>query len=309
MAAGERRLGGLLAEALSDVPELAETAGLAVRGVYEQLAERNGDEAAARAFFAPDATPEDPVAELEGLLDEPPGPEALDGLMRALLYAAYAGPGLPRQVEEALTGGARFPADSAYRAVHDSRGFRRVGGERGPALRLLRMFAALGLPSTELPVFRAAVAAWTIPYDLQSLHEVLRASHLIGMGAADERGAATRDGAALHTWTVRRFTESGLLPREDDGSELAALTPPHQALYQERMTFPFELTGTMDVPDALVTMADAALAGALPSRPAPGSRSWPNGWSGTATGAPRRSGGSPRGTSRPCTSTARTTIG
>ncbi|WP_202541861.1 hypothetical protein [Streptomyces sp. SID3915] len=257
-----------LAEALSDAPELAETAGLAVRGVYERLAERNGDERAARAFFAPDATPGDPVAELERLLDEPPGPEALDGLMRALVYAAYAGPGLPRPVEEALAeGGARFAADSAYRAVHDSRGFRRVGGERGPALRLLRMFAALGLPATLLPEFRAAVVAWTIPYDLQSLHEVLRASHLIGMGTEDERAAATRDGAALHTWTVRRFTESGLLPLDDDGGAPAALTPPHQAFYQERMTFPFELTGTMDVPDALVTMAGAALDGTLPPRP------------------------------------------
>ncbi|MFE1458931.1 lonely Cys domain-containing protein [Streptomyces sp. NPDC058735] len=259
-----------LAEALSDVPELAETAGLALRGVYQRLAERNGDEAAGRAFFAPDAPPEDPLAELESLLHEPPGPEALDGRMRALVYAAYARPGLPRQVEEALsTNGARFTADSSRRTVHDSRGFRRVGGERDPALRLLRMFAELGLPSTELPVFRAAVAAWTISYDLQSLHEVLRASHLIGMGAADERAAATRDGAALHTWTVRRFTESGLLPREEDGRELAALTPPHQALYQERMSFPFERTGTMDVPDALVTMVDTALAGALPARLSP----------------------------------------
>ncbi|WP_234313532.1 lonely Cys domain-containing protein [Streptomyces globisporus] len=259
-----------LAEALSEVPRLAEAAGLAVRGLYGQLALRNGEERAARAFFAPDETPDDPAAELERLLEEPSGPEALDGLMRAFVYAAYAAPGLPTPVHEALTeGGGRFGGDSAYRAVHDSRGFRRVGGERGPALHLLRVFAALGLPSELLTPFRAAVAAWTIPYDLQSLHEVLRASHLIGMGAADERGAATRDGAALHIWTVDAFTESGLLPREDDGKAPAALVPPHRALYQDRMYFPFELTGTMDVPDALVTMADAALAGALPSRPTP----------------------------------------
>ncbi|WP_307825443.1 lonely Cys domain-containing protein, partial [Streptomyces sp. MBT55] len=259
-----------LAEALSEVPRLAEAAGLAVRGLYGQLALRNGEERAARAFFDPDETPDDPAAELERLLDEPPGPEALDGLMRAFVYASYAGPGLPTPVHEALTeGGGRFGGDSAYRAVHDSRGFRRVGGERGPALHLLRVAAALGLPSELLPPFRAAVAAWTIPYDLQSLHEVLRASHLIGMGTSDERGAAARDGAALHTWTVDAFTADGLLPREDVGRAPAALVPPHQALYQDRMSFPFELTGTMDVPDALVTMADAALAGALPSLPTP----------------------------------------
>lgn len=38
-------------------------------------------------------------------------------------------------------------------------------------------------------------------------------------------------------------------------------------MYQQRMSFPFEVTGTMDVPDALVAMADAALDGALPPRP------------------------------------------
>lgn len=241
-----------------------------MRGLYGQLALRNGEERAAHAFFDPEETPDDPAAELERLLDEPPGPEALDGLMRAFVYASYAGPGLPTPVHEALTeGGGRFGGDSAYRAVHDSRGFRRVGGERGPALHLLRVAAALGLPAELLAPFRAAVAAWTIPYDLQSLHEVLRASHLIGMGAAAERGAAARDGAALHTWTVGAFTADGLLAREDDGRAPAALVPPHQALYQDRMSFPYELTGTMDVPDALVTMADAALAGALPSRPTP----------------------------------------
>ncbi|MFJ4896073.1 hypothetical protein ACIP5U_39850 [Streptomyces sp. NPDC088788] len=257
-----------LAEALSETPELPESVGLAVRGLYEQLAVRNGHERAACAFFAPDEAPEDPTAELKRLLDQPPGAQALDGLMRAFVYAAYARPGLPVHVQEAFTGGAgRAGVDSAYRAVHDGRGFRRVGGERGPALHLLRLFVALGLPSSVLPSFRAAVVAWTIPYDLHSLQEVLRASHLIGMGTAEEREAVTRDAAALHTWTVAEFTESGLLPRVDD-RVLATLIPPHQTLYQDRMSFPLELTGTMDVPDALVAMVDAALAGALPSLPA-----------------------------------------
>ncbi|WP_234314857.1 lonely Cys domain-containing protein [Streptomyces sp. NRRL F-5135] len=252
-----------LAEALSYAPEPTEAVGQVVRGVYEQLAERNGEERAVRAFFDPDAMPDDPAAELAELLDATPGPEALDGLMRALLRAAYAGPGLPPQAEEAL-GGGRFDADSAYRAVFDSRGLRRVGGERGPALRLLRMAAALELPATLLPLFRAALVTWLVPYDLQSLHEILRASHLIGMGTADERAAATRDGASLHAWAVRHFIESGLISPETNRDTLDALLPPHQDLYQQRMTFPFELTGTMDVPDALVTMADAVLSGELP---------------------------------------------
>ncbi|MGW4240828.1 lonely Cys domain-containing protein [Streptomyces sp. NPDC004749] len=253
-----------LAEALSYAPEPTEAVGLVVRGVYEQLAERNGEERAVRAFFDPDAMPDDPAAALAELLDATPGPEALDGLMRALLRAAYAGPGLPPRAEEALSGDERVDADSAYRAVFDSRGFRRVGGERGPALRLLRMAAALGLPATSLPQFRAALVTWLVPYDLQSLHEILRASHLIGMGAADERAAVTRDGASMHAWAVRHFIESGLISPETDRDTLDALLPPHQDLYQQRMTFPFELTGTMDVPDALVTMADAVLNGELP---------------------------------------------
>ncbi|WP_234340878.1 lonely Cys domain-containing protein [Streptomyces sp. NRRL F-5630] len=254
-----------LAEALSYAPEPTEAVALVARGVYEQLAGRNGEERAVRAFFDPDAMPEDPAAAWAELLDAPPGPEALDGLMRALVRAAYAGPGLPRRIEEALSGDERVDADSAYRAVFDSRGFRRVGGERGPALRLLRMAAALGLPATSLPLFRAALVTWLIPYDLQSLSEILRASHLIGMGAADERAAVTRDGASLHAWTVRHFLESGLISPEIDRDTLDALLPPHQDLYQQRMTFPFELTGTMAVPDALVKMADAVLSGEVPS--------------------------------------------
>ncbi|WP_435193301.1 lonely Cys domain-containing protein [Streptomyces sp. NRRL F-5630] len=254
-----------LAEALSYAPEPTEAVALVARGVYEQLAGRNGEERAVRAFFDPDAMPEDPAAAWAELLDAPPEPEALDGLMRALVRAAYAGPGLPRPIEEALSGGERADADSAYRAVFDSRGFRRVGGERGPALRLLRMAAALGLPATSLPLFRAALVTWLIPYDLQSLSEILRASHLIGMGAADERAAVTRDGASLHAWTVRHFLESGLISPEIDRDTLDALLPPHQDLYQQRMTFPFELTGTMNVPDALVKMADAVLSGEVPS--------------------------------------------
>ncbi|MDW6059161.1 hypothetical protein SAZ11_15435 [Streptomyces sp. FXJ1.4098] len=257
-----------LAEALSDNPELAEVVGLAVRGVFEKLAGSNGEERALRAFFAPDAMPEDPAAELERLLGAPPGPEALDGLMRALLHAAYAGPGMPSQVERALAalgrGSRLHPADSAYRAVHDSRGFRRVGGERGPALRLLRMFAALGLPPSTLPVFRTALTAWMIPADLQSLHEILRASHLIGMGDPDERAATGRDGAGLHNWARDHIAEGGLLRLAPADRRLSALIPPHQAVYEGRMTFPAVLTNTVDVPDALVTMVDAALAGTLP---------------------------------------------
>ncbi|MGN5635892.1 hypothetical protein [Streptomyces sp. AC154] len=260
-----------LAEALSEAPELAEAVGDVVRELYAALAEQHGEEAAQRAFFAPDQAPQDPAAELEQLLGTPAGPEALDGLMRVLLRAAYAGRELPRQVEEALAGAGggfgRFMSESAYRAVFDSRGLRRVGGERGPALRLLRMAAALDLPPTVLPAFRAALAAWMIPGDLQSLHEVLRASHLIGMGAADERAAATRDGASLHTWAVGHFLGSGLLPAGPDSGALDALAPPHQVMYQQRMSFPFEVTGTMDVPDALVAMADAALDDTLPPRP------------------------------------------
>ncbi|MGW1507429.1 hypothetical protein ACWCQW_55460 [Streptomyces mirabilis] len=258
-----------LAGALSGVPELTEVAGLAVRGLHEALAARNGEERAWRAFFARDAMPEDPAAELERLLALPPGPDTLDRLMTVFTHAAYAGPGLPSEVGTALarrpdgTRG-RYAPGSAYRAVHDSRGFRRVGGERGPALRLLRMFAALGLPPSMLPVFRTALTAWMIPADLQSLHEILRASHLIGMGDPDERAATRRDAAGLHNWARDHIAGGGLLRLDPADRRLSALIPPHQAVYGDRMTFPAELTVTVDVPDALVSMVGFALAGTLP---------------------------------------------
>ncbi|MEK8143026.1 hypothetical protein NKH18_15115 [Streptomyces sp. M10(2022)] len=126
--------------------------------------------------------------------------------MTALTYAAYAGPGLPGELAKTLSHPvgrrSRYVPGSAYRAVHDSRGFRRVGGEDGPALRLLRTYAALGASPAQLLTFRGALIAWTVPADLQSLHEILRASHLLGIGNAQERGAVLRDGAGLHNWVA-----------------------------------------------------------------------------------------------------------
>ncbi|MDW4908109.1 hypothetical protein RB628_22865 [Streptomyces sp. ADMS] len=258
-----------LADALSGVPELTQVAKQAVRELHKALAARNGEERTPRAFFAWDAMPEDPRAELERLLALPSGPETLDRLMTVFTHAAYAGPGLPSEVGTALfrrpdgTRG-RYSPDSAYRAVHDSRGFRRVGGERGPALRLLRMFAALGLPPSTLPVFRTALTAWMIPADLQSLHEILCASHLIGMGDPDERAATGRDAAGLHNWARDHIAEGGLLRLAPADRRLPALIPPHQAWYDAMMTFPAALTDTVDVPGDLVAMVDAALAGTLP---------------------------------------------
>ena len=86
---------------------------------------------------------------------------ALDALMTAFTYASYAGPGLPRGTAEALSRPAgrrgRYAPGSAYRSVHDSRGMRRVGGEHGPALRLLQTYAALGAPAGSLLALRDAL--------------------------------------------------------------------------------------------------------------------------------------------------------
>lgn len=191
---------------------LGRTAGLtesvrdAVRRMHGELAGRHGEAAALRAFSAPDAVAGNPAAELERLLALPPGPLAVDELMSALTYASYAGPGLPREVAEALSRPAgrreRFAPGSAYRAVHDSRGLRRVGGDRGPALRLLRTYAALGASPAQLHAFRDAVIAWAVPADLQSLPEILSASHGLGLGTDEERDLALRDGAGLHNWAA-----------------------------------------------------------------------------------------------------------
>ncbi|MDW6059164.1 hypothetical protein SAZ11_15450 [Streptomyces sp. FXJ1.4098] len=259
-----------LAGVVSGVGAITESARDATFRMYERLAARHGEAAAARAFFPHDAVPADPAAALERLRTLPPGPLTLDELMTALTHAAYAGPGLPSELAEVLSRPvgrrARYAPGSAYRAVHDSRGFRRVGGERGPALRLLGAYAALGASRAELLAFRSVLMAWMIPADLQSLHEIFRASHLIGMGDAEERSVTMRDAAGLHNWAAEAAKGAGFRRLGPDDALFDQLTPPHRALYDERMRYDRRSTpSALDVPDDLESMVDSALAGLLPS--------------------------------------------
>ncbi|WP_308370024.1 lonely Cys domain-containing protein [Streptomyces sp. McG3] len=247
---------------------LTEAARDAVSRLAGELTTRHGEQAALRAFFAPDAPPGDPAAALERLLTAPPGPPTLAALMTALTYAAHAGHGLPRETAETLARPpgrqGRYTPGSSYREVHDSRGMRRVGGEDGPALRLLRTYAALGAAPDGLTVLRDALIAWAIPADLQSLHEILRASHRVGRGTAAERDTALRDGAGLHTWAADSLTTGG--PDRDGRTAPPAgqPVPPHLTLYAERMTFGRDITRSgLNLPDDLAHLVDAALAGTL----------------------------------------------
>ncbi|WP_455357546.1 hypothetical protein, partial [Streptomyces sp. SYSU K217416] len=240
----------------------------AVSRMYEELASRHGGDGRV-AFFARDAVPEDPAAELERLRNLPAGPLALDELMTAFIRASYAGVGLPGEVADALSRPAgrrgRYAAGSAYREVHDSRGMRRVGGDDGLALRLLRTYAALGASPVRQLALRDALIAWAIPADLQSLHEILRASHRLGLGTAEEREVALRDGAGLHSWVADTVRTSEVYGGAADGFSSGRFRPPHRALYDERMTFGGDISSSgWALPGDLVDLVEGALAGNLP---------------------------------------------
>ncbi|MGW1507573.1 hypothetical protein ACWCQW_56280, partial [Streptomyces mirabilis] len=92
------------------------------------------------------------------------------------------------------------------------------------------------------------------------------ASHLLGLGSAEERGAALRDGAGLHNWVADTARTSGDRRLDPDDPRLGQLIPPHRALYGERMTYSRDITRSkLDLPGGLVDLVEAALAGNLPS--------------------------------------------
>ncbi|MDW6059163.1 hypothetical protein SAZ11_15445 [Streptomyces sp. FXJ1.4098] len=126
----------------------------------------------------------------------------------------------------------------------------------------MQTFAALGASPAQLLAFRGALIGWLIPADVQSLHEILRASHLLGLGNAEERGAVLRDGAGLHNWVADSARSAGFHRFDPHGH----LIPPHRRLYGERMTYSADITPSeLDLPGDLVRLTGAALTGNLPS--------------------------------------------
>lgn len=245
-----------VAQQLGEDPATMDAARRAVVRLYEDLTARMGEAEALRAFFPSGEAPVDGRAALERLRTLPAGPGNLAQLMATFTRAVYAGQELPSAVQEALSrpdGEGRFLPGSAYREVHDERGRRRVGGVWGPASRLLQVYRDLGASPEELREFRGALVTWMVPADLQSLSEILRTSHRMGVGDAAERAAVGNDGARLHVWAHTAF---GLADVSDD------LLPPHQILYGERMRYSAELTGGIDVPDTMAAAVEAALASA-----------------------------------------------
>ncbi|MER6691047.1 lonely Cys domain-containing protein, partial [Streptomyces minutiscleroticus] len=256
-----------LAGLMSTHSGITEAARTAASRLYADLTERYGEERAQRAFLDPGIPYENPARALDRLLTLPPGVLALDELMAAYARAAHAGRELPADLAEALArpvgNRAKYAPGSAYRAVHDSRGLRRVGGERNVALRLLQTYAALGASPLELAAFRGALISWLIPADLASLHEILLASHLAGTAPnhARERTSALRDGAGLHLWADASVREARLLSLLPPGDPRAHhLIPPHQALYEARMRYSSRITPQrLSIPGDLLDLVDGAL--------------------------------------------------
>ncbi|MFJ4153067.1 hypothetical protein ACIP10_36680 [Streptomyces galbus] len=103
--------------------------------------------------------------------------------------------------------------------LHDPAGLRVAGAVDGPAMWLLQAYRMLGASDEALLAWRPAVVAWSIFHDVNSLAEVLLASHRLGLGDEEER-AALRDGSRLHRWTSETV--------------LPDVVPPHHGLYETR---------------------------------------------------------------------------
>ncbi|MGW6455753.1 hypothetical protein ACWF94_07450, partial [Streptomyces sp. NPDC055078] len=184
----------------------------AVTRLHTRLTALHGRSGADLAFdFTPPAAPggqdpSAPVPALETFLAGRPSPGTL---MRMFARAAYGNQPTSLANSERGRIGSPHPAHprghrgGAYRMAHDERGFRYVGGTVGPALWLLQAYRALGVDPARMFAFRSVVLAWSVANDSQSLAEVLRASHLVGIGTDEERAALSRDGARLHLWARR----------------------------------------------------------------------------------------------------------
>ncbi|MBK3559650.1 hypothetical protein JHN55_24630, partial [Streptomyces sp. MBT56] len=241
-----------LAQRLAAEPETVQAAAHALSRLRQALAQRHGPLAADGAFFQGSEAQQwtgQPDAVARFLESGPSVPQ----LVRAFGLAAY-GNGGPVTLQQTLPGWLTMPwpprpngnRQGAYRAAHDPLGFRHVGGLVGPALWMLQAYRALGASGPELLAFRKAVLSWSILTDTQSLHEVLRASHLAGVGLEPERAALAHDGARLHQVTARVFGMGPVLPH-------------HQA-YDQRTRF-FSRLDT-HVPGDLVQAMNAAMTGA-----------------------------------------------
>ncbi|MFJ4895824.1 hypothetical protein ACIP5U_38440 [Streptomyces sp. NPDC088788] len=240
-----------LADALAVDLEAVQAAAHGVRRLHQALAEHHGTQLADSAFFADNEFQQwtgQPNAVSRFLDSEPPLPE----MIKAFLNAAYDNRGpitlhatLPGLFEALREPQARGHRQQKYRFAHDLNGFRYVGGVVGPALWMLQAYQALGASGTELTAFRKALLAWSILTDTHSLHEVLRASHMLEVGVPAERVALSRDGARLHQMTARIF---GLGP-----------TLPHHRAYELKTQF-LSQSG-VNVPKDLAQAIQAAQTG------------------------------------------------
>ncbi|HBF81636.1 MAG TPA: hypothetical protein DD420_17365, partial [Streptomyces sp.] len=241
-----------LAQKLAADPEAAQGAVRALTRLHHVLAQRHGALAADGAFFqGPEAQQwlGHPDAVRRFLAAGPSVPH----LIQAFGHAAYGDAGqvtlrhtLPGWLRSPWAARPRGPRQGAYRTAHDPRGFRYVGGVVGPALWLLQAYRAIGASGPELMAFRKALLAWSILTDTQSLHEVLRASHMAGVGTEAERVALARDGARLHQVAAPAFGVGPALP--------------HHHVYERRTRFVSRYD--VAVPGDIAQALSAALTGA-----------------------------------------------
>lgn len=175
-------------------------------------------------------------------------------LMRAFALGAYGPePTSLRNSEPGRIGSPHPPhppghRQGAYRLAHDDRGFRYACGTVGPALWLLQAYRRVGVDPARSRAFRSAVLAWTVLTDSHSMAEVLRASHLAGMGTDEERAVLSRDGARLHLW-ARRVLAPDLV-----------MALPHHTAYDRPARF-YSHHFKVAVPDDIVRTVAAVMQG------------------------------------------------
>ncbi|WP_455357457.1 lonely Cys domain-containing protein, partial [Streptomyces sp. SYSU K217416] len=226
----------------------------AVARLHARLTDLHGRQGADRTFgFADAAAGGNPPAQGVTLADFL-AHATVPRLMGVFGLAAYgSAPTSLRNSEPGRIGSPHPPhprghRQGAYRLAHDDRGFRYVGGTVGPALWLLQAYRLLGTDPAHVAEFRAGVVAWSVLTDNQSLAEVVRASHLAGVGTDEEHAAVSRDGAGLHLWARRALAPD--LP----------LRLPHHAAYDA--TTHYRTAYGVQVPEDIQAALSVALSGA-----------------------------------------------
>ncbi|MFD9545633.1 hypothetical protein ACFWB9_37165, partial [Streptomyces sp. NPDC060022] len=254
-----QRLSARFEATLAGVLAIDGEAAAAARGAVERLHRfvvgRHGVVGADLVFFPSDHPGQGSGRLVSDFLAVQPG---LDDLMAVFARAVHGDSdvalvrSLPGRIAPVVRSGYY---GGVYGLAHDGRGFRYVGGAGGPALGMLQAYQVLGADQAQLTAFRKAVLASAIRWEAQSLHEVLRASHSLGLGDRAEHAALSVEGARLHLWAAAHLVPPG-----------ADLRAPHHQLYADR--YRIVGSGGFVLPDTIQGELAAAVSGrGLPTEP------------------------------------------